>query len=160
MAAMAHGLRSAPASRPASRAHGYDAAQFWSRSVVAPSGCWEWTGSRLPSGYGKKSVGGVHRYAHRLAWEMANGAPIPEGMFVCHRCDNPPCINPAHLFLGSCGDNTRDARDKGRLGPQRQRLEQSECARGHAFTEENTYISPKRGRRSCRSCRRMRLARG
>jgi hypothetical protein len=53
---------------------------------------------------------------HRLAWEMVNG-PIPEGMFICHHCDNPPCVRPDHLFCGSPSDNVRDAIQKGRIWP-------------------------------------------
>ena len=65
------------------------------------------------SGYGIASVRGKLVKAHRLAWESANG-PIPAGLFVLHRCDNPPCVNPEHLFVGTQTDNMRDCRDKGR----------------------------------------------
>lgn len=79
-----------------------------------PSGCWEWVGYRKPSGYGKFSLHrlGTHA-AHRLAYEVFCG-PIPEGLSVCHHCDNPPCCNPAHLFVGTNGDNIRDRNRKGR----------------------------------------------
>lgn len=76
--------------------------------------CWEWTGTRNDYGYGMFSVGGVARRAHRLAWERANAAEVPEGMCVLHRCDNPPCVNPDHLWLGTRGDNNRDCAAKGR----------------------------------------------
>lgn len=93
---------------------------FWLASIVTDAGCFEWQGARMAiingrQGYGRLRVDGVERYAHRYAWESVNG-PIPEGMFVCHACDNPPCINPAHLFLGTQADNNRDRIAKGRPG--------------------------------------------
>lgn len=82
--------------------------------------CWEWTGCRLPSGYGlaKVKVNGKWRnaYAHRLAWEREHGK-IPSGLFVLHRCDNPSCVNPNHLFVGTAKDNSRDMVKKGRNRP-------------------------------------------
>lgn len=83
-------------------------------SSAGPDACWEWTGT-VTAGYGKVA-GGYKRptvYAHRIAWVQANGA-IPEGMVVCHSCDNPLCCNPAHLFLGTPLDNMRDRDAKGR----------------------------------------------
>lgn len=76
--------------------------------------CWSWTAYRHYKGYGVFSVNGRPEKAHRVAYEIAFG-PIPKGMCVCHRCDNPPCQNPAHLFLGTTGDNTRDSVTKGRF---------------------------------------------
>jgi len=80
------------------------------------TGCIEWTGYRLPKGYGQISVGGRSgkmTLAHRLAWTLKHG-PIPEGMKVLHSCDNPPCCNEDHLFLGSTTDNISDKVEKGR----------------------------------------------
>lgn len=65
-------------------------------------------------GYGRKRLGGAQWYAHRYAWYLKHG-PIPKGLFVCHKCDNPPCINVEHLFLGTQLDNMRDAARKGRM---------------------------------------------
>ena len=85
-----------------------------------PNGdCWEWTGSRLPAGYGKIGVSGrgrgVTETTHRVAYRLANGA-FDESSEVCHRCDNPPCCNPDHLFLGTHADNMSDMAKKGRAG--------------------------------------------
>lgn len=77
------------------------------------SGCWIWTGTLSPMGYGILSVRGVSRSAHRLAWELQRG-PIPDGLVACHKCDMPCCINVDHLFIGTNADNTADMLAKGR----------------------------------------------
>lgn len=77
------------------------------------TGCWEWTASKTSSGYGKIFVTGKLRGAHRVSYELHHG-PIQDGMRVLHRCDNPACINPEHLFLGSDADNVADMISKGR----------------------------------------------
>lgn len=77
------------------------------------TGCWNWTGSFQSGGYGEISVRGRKLRAHRYFWEDANG-PIPAGLIVCHRCDNPKCVNPEHLFLGTHRDNCEDKVSKGR----------------------------------------------
>ena len=83
------------------------------RVVVTPDGCWEWQRCRT-RGYGDAQVGAKHMRAHRVAWSIFNG-PIPHGMCVLHRCDNPPCCNPKHLFVGTQADNMRDMNAKGHL---------------------------------------------
>ena len=80
--------------------------------------CWEWQGSRIGKGYGHLNVGrNEHHYAHRLAYQLTIG-PIPESLFVCHHCDNPPCCNPTHLWAATHQENMQDAGNKGQTGMQ------------------------------------------
>lgn len=84
------------------------------RSIPEPnSGCWIWTAYVSASGYGAMCFRGKRQYAHRLSLIAKNG-PIAPGLCVCHRCDNPLCINPDHLFLGSHRENMHDRDKKGR----------------------------------------------
>lgn len=90
--------------------------RFWSkvdRSGNHPKGCWEWGASRIRKGYGSLGFKGKTCRSHRVAWELTYGE-IPEGLHVLHSCDNPPCCNPNHLFLGTNLDNARDKEAKGR----------------------------------------------
>jgi hypothetical protein len=91
------------------------AVRFWAK-VQKSAGCWTWTANHLPKGYGVIGVGAADqglKLAHRVSWEIHFG-PIPAGLFVCHRCDNPPCVRPDHLFLGTVQDNVDDMVAKGR----------------------------------------------
>lgn len=83
-------------------------------SIPEPnSGCWIWLGYIGPNGYGELRADGRTRRAHRISYEIFNG-PIPSGLVVRHRCDNPPCVNPDHLVIGSMKDNTQDMLRRGR----------------------------------------------
>lgn len=86
--------------------------RFWAKVRKTPT-CWEWTASLTGAGYGKIGVNGRIITASRLSFEWACG-PIPPGMFICHHCDNPKCVRPDHLFLGTALDNSRDCKAKGR----------------------------------------------
>jgi hypothetical protein len=121
---------------------------------VTDTGCWEWRGPRRATGYGcyTRRLCGVPfspavQLAHRWAWLTVYG-PIPVGLFVCHRCDNPPCINPEHLFLGTAADNMRDAQEKRRIAWPRG--ERERCRNGH-FPQWSTNSQ---GATVCEQCRR------
>lgn len=98
--------------------------RFW-KKVIKSDGCWKWTGAKHKFGYGMIRLGGVQPKitASRAAWLIHFG-DIPSGMYVCHRCDNPECTNPEHLFLGTASDNAVDKESKGR---GLRRLPQSDC---------------------------------
>lgn len=92
--------------------------RFWTKVSIPvdKSQCWEWIGAKDPNGYGRFNLGGKKGptiLAHRFAYELAN-AGMSEGLHVCHRCDNPGCVNPSHLFLGTHQDNMKDMLEKGR----------------------------------------------
>lgn len=86
--------------------------RFW-KYVNKTEGCWIWNGPCTYARYGTLRIHGTHVAAHRFSWELHNG-PIQNGLYVCHHCDNPPCVNPDHLFLGTNKDNVDDMWNKGR----------------------------------------------
>jgi hypothetical protein len=89
-------------------------ARFWGRvDNPGPDDCWEWQGTRQSYGHGLLSVAGKNLKAHRISYEIHVG-PIPAGLIIRHRCDNPPCVNPAHLEVGTRQDNVHDRDSRGR----------------------------------------------
>lgn len=118
---------------------------------IAPrdSGCWEWTGSSDEKGYGEIRVGSVRDGssrtvpAHRAVYELVVG-PIPDGLHLDHLCNNPPCVNPAHLEPVTQAENNRRAAER-----------RNGCLAGHPWTEANTYTR-RGGKRECRLCRNAR----
>lgn len=126
--------------------------RFWPKvdRDTTDDGCWPWIAARNSSGYGWFKPGhGAHAVgAHRMAYELTHG-PIPDGLLVLHQCDNPPCVRPDHLFLGTVQDNNADKMAKGRHPNSLM----TQCRHGHPFDEANTYVTPK-GNRMCRACNR------
>jgi len=104
------------------------AQRLWARVEKSPEadGCWTFTGYRTAFGYGQIGFGrGVVLYTHRASWMVTHG-PIPDGLFVLHKCDNPPCVRPDHLYLGDDLDNGRDMRVRDRWHTSRLKLAEAE----------------------------------
>jgi hypothetical protein len=121
--------------------------RLYSKIIVTPNECWEWQGYRFPQGYGRYSMMG-QVLAHRVSFIVHKG-PIFKNLCVLHKCDNPPCVNPDHLFMGTRDTNNKDRAAKGRSVTPNMNL--THCKRGHEFTKENTIIRGT-GTRLCRTC--------
>jgi hypothetical protein len=121
-----------------------DCARFWSK-VRKSDQCWEWSGC-LRNGYGCFTIGRSTLLAHRVVWEMVYGRGAAQGSFICHTCDNPPCVRPDHLFLGNNSLNMIDSVQKKRHRNARK----THCVHGHLFDQANTYRL--NGKRECRRC--------
>ena len=134
--------------------------RFWEK-VEQSDGCWLWTGVRGRNGYGRFMRRAYEEMigAHQMSWEIANGREVPAGMCVLHSCDNPPCVNPDHLTLGTRAQNTADMMQKGRNANQN--TGKVECKQGHSLSGDNLYLHTKNGctRRICRTCRKAAHAR-
>jgi len=126
--------------------------RFWSKVERKSRGeCWPWLAATDRRGYGMIRVGGKHVIASRLAIELTQGKKIDPGMCACHTCDNPLCVNPGHLWIGTHKDNMVDCIKKGRGNKGLRNKAKTHCDSGHLFDAENTYIT-KDGFRSCRKC--------
>lgn len=145
------------------------AAQLAHHSMPEPnSGCWLWLGAASKGGYGTVKHGHHTRAAHRVSWEVANGTQVPDGMVVMHKCDNPSCINPDHLRLGTQFDNLADMRRKGRSrignggiqprmpGSPREKLTEAQVVAIRVDTRATSVVSAEYGVSPCqiRSIRR------
>lgn len=130
--------------------------------TVTESGCWEWGGKRNDQGYGifnARRLGYEGVRAHRVVFQHLTGRQLSDDE-LCHRCDNPPCVNPEHMFVGTHEENMEDMSVKGRTGG----LNPATCPNGHDRTKPGaTEVVRRKGRKTteeaCVQCRRDRIAR-
>lgn len=132
--------------------------RFWSKvdKTGGPDACWPWTGSKTRGYGGFWAEGKMHRATHVAV--KADGRNMLDRQVVCHSCDNPPCVNPAHLFVGYQADNVRDMREKNRdvppptvRGEAGWQARKTHCKNGHPFEGEN-LMRDEQGYRQCRIC--------
>jgi hypothetical protein len=136
--------------------HEWSVESFWAKVDKRENGCWLWTGSTLPQGYGQVRIDGTLRLVHRVVWWMSHGEWPDVVDHTCHNadetcsggwdCQHRRCVNPTHLASGT---------QKANLAASPLTGQGKSCKRGHLWTPENTYMTPN-GRRQCRTCRRAR----
>lgn len=130
-----------------------DLTRFWSKVIISTHDeCWIWTAGKQKGGYGNFKFAGRKIGAHRFSLMVSSGM-LDSERYACHTCDNPPCVNPKHLFWGSPSDNNSDTVSKGRW--QGGNALKTHCKNGHRFSKENTRIR-KCGGRSCIACEKKR----
>lgn len=117
-------------------------------NVIKTDDCWLWIGSKASTGYGDFRSNNVRYKAHRYSYLIHYGK-LPN-KFICHKCNNPLCVNPSHLYAGDALNNVSDMIKAGRQNNQ----VKTHCPNGHEYTPDNTYIH-KNGSRRCKSCAKL-----
>lgn len=139
-------------------AGGRDIQEAWqaclANRIVTANGCWEYGGARNNKGYGRCMYGQKEVSVHRLSAAINLHLDLESGIQALHRCDNPPCFNPEHLFTGTQSDNVRDCVKKGR----QKEIKKTHCPQGHPYRGANLRIR-NNGKRVCRTCANERLRR-
>jgi len=116
------------------------AGRFWDKVQKRESGCWEWTASKANKGYGAFGIGGIVVKAHRVAF-LWSGGVVPSGLYLMHSCDNPACVNPSHMSVGSKADNNADMCRKGRHRPGGSKTPKARCKYERGATHHHAKLT-------------------